>query len=106
MVAFQQDLAAAADAHHAVSKVAESRFLVPCAHQSGYCDTEKRDLQDAVKFPVSRQKLPQSPTPTGAACTRAGAVTRTGAALGTSAMAVPKIMITNPNQMYGTMGLR
>src|SRR5581483_18051 len=105
VVTLQQDLAAPAHAHHAVPEVVESRSLVACAHEQNNNGGEHRKLEPTGNSGFPEELRHQSPAPTGAACTRARAVTRTGAALGTSAVMVPKTMMTRPIQIQGTIGL-
>src|SRR5579863_7737092 len=102
VIAFQQNLVAAADAHHAMAKIIKASSLVTCAKQQGYADAQRDDLE----YPLARRKRHQSPAPTGAGWTRAGAMTRTGAVFGIIATTVPTIMIQTPTQIHITNGFR
>src|SRR6266404_8898266 len=141
VVAFQQNLVAATDAHQSVTKTVEASSVVTGAEEGKYAQAEYSRLKNtrhpigqrlhnfrfsisdylsiAVCYWLGRQHpnlrfailnlkslRDQSPAPTGAGWIRAGAVTRTGAALGIRASIVPPIMINTPTQIHMTSGFR
>src|SRR6266567_879595 len=126
MVAFEQNLVAAANAHHLMTQPVYARGVVTRAEQQEYsqensgkkskASTGKRRFSHRTRemghLAHGERVSHQSPAPTGAGRTRTSAATfaetvaRAGAAFGTSATIVPKIITSTPIHIQETSGFK
>jgi hypothetical protein len=50
VIAFQQNLAATTDTHHAVAKIIEPRLRIPRTHEEDHGDRYHHDLYDPLQI--------------------------------------------------------
>ena len=106
VVTFEQNLGTTADAHQVMAQILEARIFVADAHEREQRSHDQQQLCNPLQH-WFRWRPHQSPAPTaGAVCTRAGTRAAIGAAFGTRAVTVPKIMMISPVQIHGTIGFR